>query len=367
MRVKLIFRKALNVVKQPDYPAVSSSPLTDDSSGFSLDLMRTISVIARNWRLIAATTLAIMVLCAGIVLLLPNEYTSRATILPSGNTDQFAALRQVAGLAGISNSPNENSSELFPTVMRSQRVYTALLNRTYPITRDQEIPWITLDEYLEQDNPDKLRGAMNKLIDIDQSRQTGVITVYATTRYPLLSQGLLKEMLASLEDFNTTSRQSSAKANVKYLSRELAKHQKELQLAEDSLEAFQLANQNWARTTDPTIQKKVAQLTRSIQMKGTTYALLREQYELAKLDEQKDIPIVQVLDAPNLPTVKSAPKRGLMTILAGLLGCLMACVYVVGVDQIRIRKLTHRLGIEPLADNFERMSVKPRVELDENI
>ena len=58
--------------------------------------------------------------------------------------------------------------------------------------------------------------------------------------------------------------------------------------------------------------------------------MLTQQYELAKVEEAKEIPSVKVLDAAIVPTKKSFPPRGAITLLGTLLGVSTAMTWVVG-------------------------------------
>lgn len=59
-------------------------------------------------------------------------------------------------------------------------------------------------------------------------------------------------------------------------------------------------------------------LNRQVAMQETIYETLTKQYELARVQEAKEIPSIRVLDAPNLPEKKSLPHRSIV-ILVGLL------------------------------------------------
>jgi uncharacterized protein involved in exopolysaccharide biosynthesis len=58
-------------------------------------------------------------------------------------------------------------------------------------------------------------------------------------------------------------------------------------------------------------------LHRQVAMQETIYETLTKQYELAKVQEAKEIPPIRVLDAPDLPERKSLPDR-LIVVLVGL-------------------------------------------------
>jgi capsule polysaccharide export protein KpsE/RkpR len=59
-------------------------------------------------------------------------------------------------------------------------------------------------------------------------------------------------------------------------------------------------------------------LYRETKVQETVYELLTQQYELAKVQEAKEIPTVKVLDTANLPERKSFPKRTLIVELGTL-------------------------------------------------
>jgi uncharacterized protein involved in exopolysaccharide biosynthesis len=52
-----------------------------------------------------------------------------------------------------------------------------------------------------------------------------------------------------------------------------------------------------------------ADLYRNVRVQETVFELLTQQYELARIDEAKDIPVVSVIDAPGIPEKKSFPPR----------------------------------------------------------
>jgi uncharacterized protein involved in exopolysaccharide biosynthesis len=60
-------------------------------------------------------------------------------------------------------------------------------------------------------------------------------------------------------------------------------------------------------------------LFRQVNMDESLYETLTKQYEMAKIEEAKEIPLIKVLDAPNVPEMKSGPRRSLIVVLGFLL------------------------------------------------
>ena len=78
----------------------------------------------------------------------------------------------------------------------------------------------------------------------------------------------------------------------------------------------------------PILGVTYADLYRQTKIQETVYELLTQQYELAKVEEAKEVPSVKVLDAPVAPTKKSFPPRGLLTIAGTGMAFLAACAWI---------------------------------------
>jgi hypothetical protein len=75
----------------------------------------------------------------------------------------------------------------------------------------------------------------------------------------------------------------------------------------------------------PRLAVPFANLYREVHVQETVYDLLTQQYEVARIQEAKDIPAVNVIDAPQIPEKKSFPPRALMTLGLTLVTLIVAC------------------------------------------
>jgi capsule polysaccharide export protein KpsE/RkpR len=64
----------------------------------------------------------------------------------------------------------------------------------------------------------------------------------------------------------------------------------------------------------PRLAVPYADLYRQVRVQETVYELLTQQYEMARIDEAKDIPVVSVIDTPGVAEKKSFPPRLLLTL-----------------------------------------------------
>jgi capsule polysaccharide export protein KpsE/RkpR len=69
----------------------------------------------------------------------------------------------------------------------------------------------------------------------------------------------------------------------------------------------------------PRLAVPYADLYRRVKVQETVFELLTQQYEMARIEEAKDVPVVSVIDAPGVPEKKSFPPRLILTVVLTLL------------------------------------------------
>lgn len=308
------------------------------------------SLLIRRRRFIGICLVVSLVPSLLVLLLLSNQYRSTATILPANPTSQLSSLGAMVGLS-MPQLQDESSSELYPEILRSRQIADAVLHETYHFNDDKKSLTLSLAEYFDEDNLDKLHDNLVEITAISTSKTTGTISISVETEYPSLSQAVLTKYLAELEHYNLVSRRSKAKEVEQYLARELAKRKVELLASQDSLKSFQEANLNWNETSNPYLLRELAAFQREVAIKEQAYAYLSQEYEASKLKVQMDTPIVRVLDKPNLPLVKSSPQR-LQTLVVIAMLTLIASILVIAITENLKRRAekTER----PSYDRFRR-------------
>jgi uncharacterized protein involved in exopolysaccharide biosynthesis len=69
-------------------------------------------------------------------------------------------------------------------------------------------------------------------------------------------------------------------------------------------------------------------LYRQVAMQDTIYQTLTKQYELAKVQEAKEIPPIKVLDEPDVPERKSSPHRSVIVIFVTVFSAFAGIMWV---------------------------------------
>ena len=78
----------------------------------------------------------------------------------------------------------------------------------------------------------------------------------------------------------------------------------------------------------PVLGVKYAELYRDTKIQEAVFELLTQQYELAKVQEAKEIPSVKVLDVAVVPTKKSFPPRRLIVSLTTVACLVFCCIWL---------------------------------------
>lgn len=81
--------------------------------------------------------------------------------------------------------------------------------------------------------------------------------------------------------------------------------------------------------TLPALGYRYQELYRQAKTQETIFDFLTQQYELARVEEAKELPVVRVMDEPNVPEKKNSPIRSLIVGLSVFVALLMGCWWVV--------------------------------------
>ena len=82
-------------------------------------------------------------------------------------------------------------------------------------------------------------------------------------------------------------------------------------------------------------------LFRQVTMQETIYEMLTKQYELAKVEEAKEIPPVKVLDEPDVPERKSSPHRMIIALLGLLVSAFSGILWITAHELWNLTRGSH--------------------------
>jgi uncharacterized protein involved in exopolysaccharide biosynthesis len=171
-------------------------------------------------------------------------------------------------------------------------------------------------------------ASKNAAIDVKEQGKA-MVEAAATLQGQLIAAKSQYEGLRQIYTDNNP-RVRSLKARIDELQRELEK------LGGKGESTTTASEQTGDSSMYPSIRKlpllgvTYADLYRRTKIQEAVLETLTKEYELAKVQEAKEIPTVKVLDLPNVPDTKSFPPRLLIMFLGTLLATGFGALYVLG-------------------------------------
>lgn len=381
----------------PAEPHANESSVVEEEED-SIDLVALFQTLRRGKRTIFRVTLAAFLICTAVAFLLPFRYTSTASFIPpnlnSGSSMASALAGQLSALgAGDLLGGGKSSGDLYSGILRSRSVASELvkrfdLMRIYRVKKeslakraldsdttvavDAKSSIVTLE--VTAKSPVLAHDLANAYMDALRETEGRLALGQSSQRRLFFGQQLAKEKddLEEAEvELKKTEEQSGLIApsgQTESQIRTIAETQAQVAVRQVQLAALRqsatdqnpevirlrseigdlmgqlsrLQTGNGDRSTAsiptskvPALQLEYVRKTREVKYHEALFEALAKQFEAARLDEARDVPVLQVLDAASYPDAKSSPKR-LYYMLGGLFfGFFASCVWVLVRDHLR--------------------------------
>ncbi|RMD92688.1 MAG: hypothetical protein D6813_05515 [Calditrichaeota bacterium] len=234
------------------------------------------------------------------------------------------ALRRLDGQIEIDRSEEGliTISATARTRERAQKMCEALIQELDRVNRNARYTTARhtrefIEKRLKESNRD-LHKAAEALRDFQKKH--GVISLEDQTKAAIEAAAQLRAQMALKEvEYDVLKKQLSpshekvklVQANIEALQQQLDKIEHGLNLANDDMII--------PFSKLPDVGLRYVFLLKDLEVQKAIYELLAKQYEQARIQEMRDTPTVEVLDAPALPERKSKPKRAYIVIAAWML------------------------------------------------
>jgi uncharacterized protein involved in exopolysaccharide biosynthesis len=128
-------------------------------------------------------------------------------------------------------------------------------------------------------------------------------------------------MVGLLNDFNQRTRNLRARERRKFTEARSRDAEADFTTAEDSLRDFLSRNRQFEFTPQLLFERN--RLERQVTLRQEVYQTLRREYEIARIEEVNDTPVLTVVDPAVPPAYPSSPRPVRMAFVAGVLGLLL--------------------------------------------
>ncbi len=290
----------------------------------------------------------VLVLTLSYLLFLTHPYfDSAVVILPDYGGSSGSMLSQLSGLASLAGvSVGKGApTEIYRNLITSESVLTPVIYSKYK-TEEFEQP-VNLIEYFElepdESLPDTLRqrklflsiynNLVKNRITTDVDRMTKILTVTVRMPEAQLSADVVNRLVESLNNYVVTQMKTFASEQRKYLDKRIVQVKDSLALAENKLKEF--TEKNRVVSQSPELLLEQQRLMRTVTIKQNVYIELMKQYELVKLQEVKDAPVLNIREKAKNPIKKAGPKRAISLILIMFFSGIFVGVYLMFSENIK--------------------------------
>ena len=260
-------------------------------------------------------------------------YTTEAQFMPKGarGGGQLSGLAAQFGV-NLNTGDATNSPQFYVDLLETKGLLWPVAQKQYSMRTDSGA--ITGDllklYHIKPDRPivmkTKVIEALQRQIKAVPSVKTGVITLTVITGNPELSVQIANNVLDQVNVYNLANRQKQAAAERAFAERQVGEKRAELRQSESELENFLESNRQYRQS--PQLMLEYNRLQREVDRRNLIYSSLLSAYETARIEEVKDLPVITVIEPPELPigpNARGGVRKTAIGILIGLvLGCMIA-------------------------------------------
>ena len=263
-------------------------------------------------------------------------FQSSITILPEygSKSTTLSGISQLAALAGVRVGEGA-PTEIYQNLITSESVLEKVIYNKYN-TKKYDTPVDLIQYFLDDDtlryskrrNFLRIYKALTEnIIKTNLERLTRILTVTVTMPESKLSADVVNKIGESLDQFVQTKRKTYASEQRYYLEKRALQLKDSLSLAEDRLRIFR--EQNRVTLQSPKLLLEQARLMRDVEILNTVYIELNKQLEIAKIDDIKETPIVNVREWAKDPVVKAGPARVKTIFIFMLFSIIISSLYYI--------------------------------------
>jgi uncharacterized protein involved in exopolysaccharide biosynthesis len=320
----------------PDTPRTSAPPggISDDE----ISLWEVLAVLLRRRGVIVLSTFVVAALAVTFAIVRSPSFTTSASFQPQGSEASQSQLLALASQFGVNvgGGGGELSPAFYAELLTSREILLRVAEFGYTV-EGATVRLVDLLE-IEDDTEDlRLKRAIEWLresaVSVQTGRETGIVTVGVTTDWPELSLQITERLLHEVSRFNLETRQSQAATERGFIETRVESAQRDLQQAENELQAFLQANRQFQDS--PELAFQYERLQRNVSLRQQVYTTLVQSFEQARIAEVRDTPVMTVLQPPFMPPGPDERRLKLFLALGLVLGAMAGTVLAFVVEAFQ--------------------------------
>jgi len=322
----------INQMKTIDKSSIHSSAYYEDNTISFSDILLT---MAEQLKIILLMPfIAVFFTFTYVQLIQQPKYTSFATIIlpeSGGNLGGLAGLASQFGVyvpSGAGGKADLSSPSLFPELLRSRTFANKILDKKFYTEKyDKELSLLAI--LLHGDGPPDFGrdtmvtmalSSLGKILEFNVDPISAFSVIKVTTFEPMFSKQLAEVVLEELENLNRFYKSRTTNEKTIFIKSRISSVKGDLESSEQRYKAF---NEQNRQISSPALQLEEERLARDVEIQKGIYLTLKQQLELAKIEEIQEASIVQILDEPQVPLQPSNKNLKSNVLLAGVLGIII--------------------------------------------
>lgn len=266
-------------------------------------------------------------------------FTSKSvffTKIGGSGTSQYAQLASLAGINLGGAAKTVDPSDYLDKVMQDEQFLKKILDQKWYVKGDSllldDLWKLKIDTALPNWKFMYAKKKIEKLrrggyLSLSKNMKTSLLTLTTNFQGPECARDVNLFILQQFQRYLATNRKSQAKDKCAFILERIGEVKQSLQDAENHLTEFREKN---AMSTAPRVQIEEMRLLRQVTINQEIYLQLQKQYELARIDELDDQPLIEVVQKAEIPHLRSKPKRKNILIMGFILGLFTSVSLIAG-------------------------------------
>ena len=331
-----------------------------------LDIYRIVKTLKNGQRTIVYSTLLSFLISFAYIFISTPQYESYISINPIGD-NMNSLSSSIGGLQGLASEYgvnlnvgdliNEKPSFYIPDIVNSRALKKAVIRNKWKTINYESIDLI---KYWEID--DTVKFSIGKVIETIKGRdpyidlnskfmdnaieklseqifveeeESGLIKISVMMEEPKLSSDISNYIANYIKEYISDVMLSYSSTHREFIEERLMYSKKELSKSEEDLKEF--SEKNPFAVDTPELQLQRGRLMRNMEVNQQVYITLRQQYEMARINELKETPVINILDLAEPPSEKSKPRSIFILFISLLTGFSLAAFFLILKNELKIK------------------------------
>ncbi len=264
-------------------------------------------------------------------------YHSWATVLfPEKKSSNLGGLAGFATQFGVDVSSGANadlsSPSLFPELIKSRTFSEKILAKEFHTDRyNKKLPLLAILnngiiplESKKNMAITSILGKLEAMIELKQDPRTSFSIIKVEAFEPRMSKELAEVVVAELEKLNRFYKSRNVSQKTSFINDRISSVEVDLKISEQNLKAFKEQNR---QVNAPSLEMELDRLETEVEIHKGIFLTLKQQFELAKIEEIQESSIVQILDKPQLPLGPSNKNIKVSLLVSTLFGLVLGVLF----------------------------------------